>query len=167
VKAKTRKTRLLRRVAKQQNGCWLWTGARSANGQGNMQIAHKQHATHRLAYQLWLGPIPLYLTSLEERLLRKIKKQENGCWIWRGHINAKGYGRIELSKRKYTVHRVAYELWIEPIPEGLVILHLCSNSLCCNPAHLVAGTAQENAKHMRRKSTLRRPGTQRVREKPR
>jgi hypothetical protein len=166
VKAKTLKTRLLRRIVKQADGCWIWTGARSTNGQGAIQIAHKLYATHRLAYQLWLGPIPqdhrvrhrcgnlaccnpahLYLTSLEERLLSRIKKQENGCWIWQGHINKKGYGRIESSGRRLA-HRVAYELWVEPIPKGLQVQHLCNDRLCCNPAHLVAGTASENARHM-------------------
>jgi hypothetical protein len=167
VKAKTLKTRLLRRIAKQDgpDGCWLWTGARSTNGQGAIQIAHKLYATHRLAYELWLGPIPqghrvrhrcgnlacinprhLYLTSLEQRLQHKIEKQANGCWVWQGYINRKGYGRINLSGRKYTAHRIAHELWGEgPIPKGLQVQHLCGNSLCCNPAHLIAGTASENA----------------------
>jgi hypothetical protein len=166
--AKTLKTRLLRRIAKQDgpNGCWIWPGARSTNGQGAIQIAHKLYATHRLAYELWLGPIPpdhrvrhrcgnlacinprhLYLTSLEQRLLSRIKKQENGCWIWQGHINKKGYGRVESSGRRLA-HRVAYELWVEPIPQGLQVQHLCNNQQCCNPAHLVDVTASENARHL-------------------
>jgi hypothetical protein len=168
VKAKTLKTRLLRRIAKQDgpDGCWLWTGARSTNGQGAIQITHKLYATHRLAYELWVGPIPqdhrvrhrcgnlacvnpqhLYLTSLEERILHKIEKQKNGCWVWRGYINAKGYGRIYLSGHRLNVHRIAYELWIEPIPKGLQIQHLCNNPQCCNPDHLVAGTVSENAQY--------------------
>jgi hypothetical protein len=165
--AKTLKTRLLRRVVKQNepDGCWLWTGARSKNGQGAIHVAGKLYSTHRLAFEIWVGAIPsrhrvrhrcnnlaccnpqhLYLASLEERLLRKIEKQGNGCWIWQGGINKKGYGRIKLSKHSYrVVHRVAYELWVEPIPKGFQVQHLCGNSLCCNPAHLVAGTAQESA----------------------
>ena len=84
--------------------------------------------------------------SLEERLLGKIDKQQDGCWIWRGHAE-NGYGRIVALGRRHVVHRVAYELWIEPVPEGLQVQHLCDNRRCCNPAHLVA-TAAENVQYM-------------------
>jgi hypothetical protein len=168
----TPRQRLLKRIVKQDrpDGCWLWTGPLSINGYGSIGVAEKTLYVHRLAHELWLGPIPkgrwvlhrcgnraccnpdhLYTNqgtaSLEQRLLRKIVKQANGCWIWRGQSN-KHYGQIELSGRVRTVHRVAYELWIEPIPDGLVVLHLCGHQLCCNPAHLVAGTAQECAQYM-------------------
>jgi hypothetical protein len=85
--------------------------------------------------------------SLEQRLLRKIVKQENGCWVWQGQSN-KHYGQIELSGHMHTTHRVAYELWVERIPHDLVVLHLCGNRLCCNPAHLIVGTRQECAQYM-------------------
>ena len=38
--------------------CWLWTGARSSKGYGNITINWKVHLTHRLAYELAVGPIP-------------------------------------------------------------------------------------------------------------
>jgi hypothetical protein len=46
------------------------------------------------------------------------------------------------------VHRIVYESREGPIPDGLVVLHLCGNRLCCNPDHLATGTAQESAQLM-------------------
>ena len=43
-----------------------------------------------------------------------------------------------------TVHRVAYEAAVGPIPEGLQLDHLCRNTLCTNPAHLEPVTCREN-----------------------
>ena len=176
------KQRLRKRIEKQDkpNGCWLWTGARTADGHGAMHVTGKTWYVHRLAHELWVGPIPeglwvlhrcntptccnpkhLYAgkskASLEERLLRRIEKQENGCWIWQGDIK-NSYGCIVIANHRRAVHRIAYELWVEqPIPKGLQVQHLCNNRLCCNPAHLVVGTASENARHLiecRRKRAL-------------
>jgi hypothetical protein len=133
--------RLLRRIVKRENnGCWMWTGSRTSHGYGNIVVSGKLCMVHRLAHKLWVGPIPqgywvrhrcgnpaccnpehLYTSagtaSLEERLLGKINKQEGGCWIWQGYTE-KGYGRIETLSHRQVVHRVAYELWVEPIPKA-------------------------------------------------
>jgi hypothetical protein len=84
-----------------------------------------------------------------------------GCWIWQKAIlqpskanpSGGGYGMItfyENGKQKMrTVHRVAYELWVGPIPEGREICHsdlFCYSKACCNPDHLYAGTRQQNAR---------------------
>jgi hypothetical protein len=42
-------------------------------------------------------------------------------------------------------HRAVWELLRGPIPEGLVLDHLCRNKACCNPAHLQVVTVEENA----------------------
>jgi hypothetical protein len=66
------------------------------------------------------------------------------CYIWQGSTNGRGYGIIWNGARRQYVHRVTYELEHGPIPEGLMIDHLCQRTLCCNPAHLEAVTNREN-----------------------
>lgn len=62
------------------------------------------------------------------------------CWLWTGHTVGKGYGRFRLDGRMQLAHRVAYELDIGPIPDGMVVRHLCDVPACVNPAHLELGT---------------------------
>lgn len=64
------------------------------------------------------------------------------CWPWMTGQNGNGYGffnepRQSGRKRRNTVaHRVAYELLVGPIPDGLTLDHLCRQTLCVNPRHL-------------------------------
>lgn len=37
--------------------CWVWTGATNENGYGVLVIGGKSHYAHRIAYQLFRGPI--------------------------------------------------------------------------------------------------------------
>ena len=79
-----------------------------------------------------------------ERFWQKIRVTEDGCWTWTGTVSGGGYGRFVRSGRARAVHREFYELLVGPIPEGLVIDHLCRNRLCQNPEHLEPVTNVEN-----------------------
>ena len=76
-----------------------------------------------------------------------------GCWLWTGETRFGGYGYIipTCTSRAHRptalrVHRVAYEEFVGPIPEGLVVKHACDVRTCINPAHLSVGTLSENAR---------------------
>ena len=81
--------------------------------------------------------------SISERFWEKVDKTAT-CWLWRASIRNHGYGRIKVNGRAEQAHRVAYELLVGPIPEGLTLDHLCRVRLCVNPAHLEPVTQKVN-----------------------
>lgn len=93
------------------------------------------------------GPLRSTLRGqpVEQRLWSRVDKSGN-CWIWTGPTDGKGYGTIGFGGRgrNVYVHRLAYELIVAPIPEGLQIDHLCRVPLCVRPDHLEAVTQREN-----------------------
>lgn len=70
-----------------------------------------------------------------------IRVNADGCWIWQKTLTHDGYGKLGKSDMAY---RVAYEAWKGPIPNGLVIDHLCRVPSCVNPHHLEPVTNEVN-----------------------
>ena len=74
------------------------------------------------------------------------------CWIWQGSKLPNGYGtlvigsRTDGSRQRHYAHRLAYEIAVGEIPDGLQIDHLCNVRDCVNPAHLEPVTTQENSR---------------------
>ncbi len=99
---------------------------------------------------------------LADRIRRRISiDPESGCWIWLGQ-SVNGYGRLRImddqGKRNwFGAHRVSYEAFVGPIPEGLTLDHLCHvpgecaggptcpHRTCVNPAHLEPVTNRVNS----------------------
>jgi hypothetical protein len=90
-----------------------------------------------------------------ERFIERVEKTEL-CWNWGGCVLRGGYGQFWDGTKKIYAHRYSYQIHRGPIPEGLVVDHLCRNRKCVNPEHLEAVSASEN---IRRGDFARVPGS--------
>lgn len=94
------------------------------------------------------------MRSLEERLWGRAERTESGCLIFG---DGSGYGRIKRPGERVgaMAHRVAYELAVGPIPDGMLVLHHCDTPPCIKPAHLFVGTYADNTADMYAKQRQR------------
>jgi len=97
--------------------------------------------------------------SEEDRFWLKVDKRgPDECWPWTGGTFKDGYGAFKPTGHANNLgaHRYAYELLVGPIPEDLVIDHMCHDPKVCelgrdcphrrcvNPAHMKVVTAVVN-----------------------
>ena len=104
------------------------------------------------------------------------------CWEWRGARNDSNYGMVTLVRKgldKARVHRIMFERYFGPIPDGMIVRHKCDNPPCSNPDHLELGTKADNTRDMMERGRhwrygateclnghdLTKPGSYRVQER--
>ena len=86
------------------------------------------------------------MSSSLDRFFAKVEKTDT-CWNWMGSLTVSGgYGQFSFDSKPVRAHRWIYEQMVAPIPEGLVIDHLCRNHRCVNPEHIEPVTLKENVK---------------------
>jgi hypothetical protein len=79
-------------------------------------------------------------------IARSEPEPNSGCWIWTSLRHWKGYGKMSPARNGHTIaHRLAYSVFVGPIPKGMVIDHKCHNRSCINPQHLEVVTNRENS----------------------
>lgn len=83
---------------------------------------------------------------LKERVLHRIVPEPmSGCWLWDGSCDGQGYGEVRDGGVTFKAHRVVFEIFVGPIPEGMQLDHLCRNHACVNPfSHLEPVTPSVN-----------------------
>ena len=75
-----------------------------------------------------------------DRVVARSHEDLRGCWVYDGARSPEGYGRF----RTLYVHRLSYTHHNAPIPEGMVVDHLCRNRACWRPDHLDMVTQRVN-----------------------
>ena len=94
------------------------------------------------------GTLPDWTKSIQPtiaRLMSKVTKTDT-CWLWTGGTNGRGYGvmGVERPRRTAYAHRLSYEHFHGPIPEGAEVAHSCDVRNCVHPDHLSLMTRVEN-----------------------
>lgn len=120
-------------------------------------FGHGYCVPHYKRWRRWGDPnVKRPKIPAEQRFWSKVKKNgamppqataQGACWDWKAGKTKAGYGVFRPAHGQGTLaHRYAYELLIGPIPEGLVIDHLCRNRGCVNPDHMEPVTTGENTR---------------------
>jgi len=88
------------------------------------------------------------MRQMEKEFWCRVEKTEN-CWLWRGSLSDKGYGRFYWNYGWKFAHRAVLEI-VKGIPllNTDEVRHSCDNPPCCNPNHLIIGTHKENMQDM-------------------
>ena len=94
-------------------------------------------------------PIPDLTPIQRERFWSKVDMTAglDECWPWLGARSDNGpgaYGRVMLTGRHFTAHRVAYKLAIGIDPADATVEHACGRSDCMNPFTMILMSAAKN-----------------------
>jgi HNH endonuclease len=71
--------------------------------------------------------------TVEERFLAFVstEKTSEGCIQWIGSTDSKGHGKFWDGEKIIGAHKWAYEHFVGPVPEGLILDHTCHDPRVC------------------------------------
>lgn len=73
-----------------------------------------------------------------EGFAARLKRDSEGCLLWLGARDAKGYGVLKVEGKATRAHLVAWKLASgrRTIPSKKCVKQYCGDRLCCEPTHL-------------------------------
>jgi hypothetical protein len=83
-----------------------------------------------------------------QRFLAFVFPDANGCWIWKGATDEKGYGCFWLNGRKMWATRVSYANFKCRLRDGNDVHHtrVCKSHSCVHPDHLAQRSRDWNSR---------------------
>lgn len=88
--------------------------------------------------------MPAPIKDIKAWVKQRTTVDENGCWIWDGATFHFGYAKVFWGGQHLRGHRISYEAFVGPIPDSLVVRHICDVPGCLNPDHLVVRTRADS-----------------------
>lgn len=108
-------------------------------------LCHSHYAELKRSGVRPTEPIVLRSDKTARFWAKVLPPDANGCRIWAGGTDGDGrYGGFWDGRRVVRAHRWAYEQHHGPLPDGVVLDHLCRVTRCVNPDHLEPVTQQVN-----------------------
>lgn len=95
---------------------------------------------------------PAGLTTLRDVFESLPTEAIGDCIALTKCVNAIGYGQVSFAGKMLAAHRISYELYVAPIPNGMEIDHACRVRRCINPSHLRLVTRRQNMQNQPVKS---------------
>jgi hypothetical protein len=81
-----------------------------------------------------------------KRVFAKRIEVKGECWVIPSPSGYTEYDRVWYGRHYHAAHRLSYVLAEGPIPEALVLDHLCRKKRCVRPDHLEPVTVMENSR---------------------
>ena len=83
--------------------------------------------------------------SAPEEAFAARTERRGECLVWTGSKDSGGYGHLKVNGAQTLAHRYAWERENGPVPDGMMIDHICHKRTCVNVDHLRLATVAQNS----------------------
>lgn len=118
------------------------------SGCSNKSVARGWCSKHWQRWRRHGDPTALVNHSNPWDAIKMRSEWQGNCLIWQGGKTLQGYGIIKVKQKSHRLHRYVYERVHGPIPDSMMIDHICHRTDCINIYHLRLATAAQNSSYL-------------------